>query len=66
MNPDTHHHEPPHGPPPARPRTPRDETRRFQSSTLAMAMTFGLSVVASPEGLRVRTAPPSHPRRPTS
>lgn len=42
---------------------PRGETRRYDSSTLGMALTFGLSIVASPEGLAVRTSPPAHPRR---
>jgi len=42
---------------------PRGERNRGPSSTLGMALTFGLSLVASPEGLRVRTTPPSHPRK---
>jgi len=63
MNYPSNQHQPHRRPYPQRPERPRVETSRFDSSTLGMAMTFGLSVVASPQGLQVRTAPPSHPRR---
>jgi hypothetical protein len=63
MNQPSNQHPPSRRPHPPRPECPRAETKRYHSSTLGMAMTFGLSVVASPQGLQVRTAPPSHPRR---
>ena len=63
MNHTPNQHEPSQRPHPPRPERPRAETKRYHSSTLCMAMTLGLSVVASPQGLRVRKAPPSHARQ---
>ena len=62
MNHPSNWNEPSRRPQPPRPECPRAEMNRYDSSTLGMALTFGLSVVASPQGLQIRTAPPSHPR----